>query len=267
VKIFFFGDVIGRPGREGLLKILPVLKTRHQPDFIIVNAENAAHGKGLTPKIAKEFWDAGMDVLTMGNHTFDRKEISEIINDPRVLRPANYPPGVAGHGHGVYKSRSGVPVAVVQLLGRIYMQLSDCPFQTINRLLPDLRRETPVIFVDMHAEISAEKGAMGWHLDGQVSAVVGTHTHVQTADERLLLQGTAFMTDAGPCGPRNSIIGGDIKNATQRFLTGLHVPLGVAGGDAQVCGCVIDVDENTGKARSIERIREIVSLPDIPAEK
>jgi metallophosphoesterase (TIGR00282 family) len=261
MKILFFGDVIGRVGREGLLKVLPALKETHQADLVIVNAENAAHGKGLTPAIAKTFWDAGIDVLTMGNHTFDRKDIGAIIDDPRILRPANYPDRVPGHGSCVVKSRDGIPVAVVQVMGRVHMQPIDSPFQVIDRILPELADRSKIIFVDMHAEITAEKGAMGWHLDGRVSAVIGTHTHVQTADERLLHKGTAFLSDAGPCGPINSIIGGDIKSSLERFLTGLHVPINVAEGDAQVCGCAVDIDETTGKARSITRIREMVPLP------
>lgn len=262
MNILFFGDVIGRSGRDGLETALPALKNRYQPDLIVVNAENAAHGKGLTPKLAEHFWGMGADVLTMGNHTFDRKEIGAIIDDPRLLRPANYPARVKGRGHGLFKTRSGKPVAVIQLMGRVHMQPIDSPFDVMDRLLPELRAATPVIFVDMHAEITAEKAAIAWHLDGRVSAVVGSHTHVQTADERVLPQGTAFITDAGPCGPWNSIIGGEIKPSLERFLTGVHSPLTMASGDAQVCGCAVDIDETSGRARSIERIRVHVPLPD-----
>jgi metallophosphoesterase (TIGR00282 family) len=261
VKILFFGDVIGRVGREGLLQVLPRLKQQHQPDLIIANAENAAHGKGLSPKIAEALWAEGVDVLTMGNHTFDRKEIGSIIDDPRILRPANYPVAVAGHGSGVFKSRSGIPVAVIQLMGRVYMPLTDCPFQTADREINKLRDQTAIIFVDVHAEITSEKAGLAWYLDGRVTAAVGSHTHVQTADERLLPGGTAFLTDAGACGPLNSIIGMDVPSAIKRFLTGLHSPMNVATGDALVCGCVLDVDEINGKARSITRIRELVTLP------
>jgi len=261
MKIFFFGDVIGRVGREGLLQVLPRLKQIHQPDFIIVNAENAAHGKGLSPKIAEELWAEGVDVLTMGNHTFDRKEIGAIMDDPRILRPANYPSAVAGHGSGIYKSRSGIPVAVLQLMGRVYMPLTDCPFQTADREMARLKEQAKIIFVDVHAEITSEKAGLAWHLDGRATAAIGSHTHVQTADERLLPGGTAFLTDAGACGPIDSIIGMDIPTALKRFLTGLHSPMNVATGDAMVCGCVIDVDETSGKARAITRLRERVALP------
>jgi len=268
MNILFFGDVIGRPGREGLAKVLPELRTRHQADFIIMNAENAAHGKGLTPRIAEELWGMGADVLTMGNHTYDRKEIFSILDDSRLLRPLNYPAAAAGHGSGIYRSRSGVPIMVLQIMGRVNMPvLLDCPFQAADQTLRRLKDQAPVVIVDLHTEATSETAALGWHLDGRVSAAVGTHTHVQTADERLLPKGTAFLTDCGACGPINSIIGMDIAPAMNRFLSGIPSPMVVAGGDAQVCGCVIDIDEKTGKARSISRIREIVSLPPSLPEK
>lgn len=268
MNILFFGDVIGRAGREGLSQALPRLRQQHEADFIIVNAENAAHGKGLTPRIAEELWGFGADVLTMGNHTFDRKEILGVIEDPRLLRPLNYPPGVQGRGSGLYKSRSGIPVAVIQAMGRVYMPLTDDPFRALDREIEKLSREAKVIVVDAHAEITAEKAALGWYLDGRVSAVIGTHTHVQTADERLLPGRTAFITDVGACGPRDSVIGAEIRSATDRFLTGRFGPLVVAGGDALVSGCVIDVDESTGKARSIQRIQDPVPLPPaLPEDK
>jgi hypothetical protein len=260
MKILFFGDIVGRAGREGLLNVLPRLKKIHQPDFIIANAENAAHGKGLSPKIAEELWAEGVDVLTMGNHTFDRKEIGAIIGDARILRPANYPAVVPGRGSGIFKSRSGVPIAVLQLMGRVYMPLTDCPFQTADREIPILKEQAKILLVDVHAEITSEKAGLAWYMDGRVTAAVGSHTHVQTADERILPAGTAFITDAGACGPLNSIIGMDIQEATKRFLTGLHSPMMVATGDALICGCLIDADETTGKARTIERLRELVPL-------
>lgn len=261
MKILFFGDVIGKVGREGLYAVLPRAKDTHHPDLIIVNAENAAHGKGLSPKIAEEMWEMGVDVLTMGNHTFDRKEIGAIIDDPRILRPANYPAAVPGHGSGVFKSRSGVAVGVLQVMGRVYMPMTDDPFRVADQELAKFQGQAKVIFVDVHAEITSEKAGLAWHLDGRASAVVGSHTHVQTADERILPGGTAFLTDAGACGPLDSIIGMDVKAALKRFYTGLHQPLTVATGDAMVCGCVVDVDEASGRARSITRIRELVPLP------
>jgi metallophosphoesterase (TIGR00282 family) len=266
MKLMFFGDVIGRPGREGLSNVLPALRQKHQPDFIIANAENSAHGKGLTPRIAEDLWGLGIDVLTMGNHTFDRKEIMTIIDDPRLIRPANYAPMIKGHGSGVFTSKSGIAVGVVQVMGRIYMPMTDCPFRAADREIAEMAKRTKIIFVDHHAEITAEKQALGYYLDGRASGVVGTHTHIQTADEQILPGGTAYLTDAGACGPHRSIIGADVKPATDRFLTGLYVPLTVAGGDAMICGCVIDIDENTGKARSIERLRELAELPSVLPE-
>ena len=261
MKIMFFGDIIGRPGREGLSQILPRLREKHKPDFIIANAENAAHGKGLTPRIAEDLWGLGIDVLTMGNHTLDKKDILTIMDDPRLLRPANYTGTFPGHGSGVFTARSGKKVAVLQVMGRVYMPLTDDPFQIADKHLESLRKETPIVFVDIHAEITSEKAALAWHMDGRISAAVGTHTHIQTADERLLPGGTAFLTDTGACGPLNSIIGMEVKAALSRFLTGVHTPLVVAEGDAMVCGVVIDVDDTSGKATHIERIRELVQLP------
>lgn len=266
MKILFFGDVIGRVGREGLATVLPMLQEKHQADLIIVNGENAAHGKGLTPKIAEDLWKQGVDVITLGNHSFDRKEIMPLIDDPRLLRPANYAPGVLGHGSGIFMSRSGIAVGVIQIMGRVYMPMTDCPFRTVDKEIETLKQKTKVIFVDLHAEITSEKSALGWYLDGRVSAAVGTHTHVQTADERILPSGTAYLTDVGACGPYNSIIGADVKSILNRFLTGLHSPLVVASGDAMICGCVVDVDETTGKARSIQRIAELVALPAVLSE-
>ncbi len=203
----------------------------------------------------------------MGNHTYDRKDIMTIIDEPRLLRPANYPVGVLGHGSGLFKSRMGIPIGVFQVMGRVHMPiLLDCPFKASDRVLEKLKAQTQVIVADVHTEATSETSALGWYLDGRISAVIGTHTHVQTADERILPKGTAFLTDAGACGPVNSIIGMEIPAALKRFLTGMNVPYAVASGDAQVCGCVIDVDESTGRARSIERIRDHVPLPETLAE-
>jgi 2',3'-cyclic-nucleotide 2'-phosphodiesterase len=261
MKLLFFGDIIGRVGREGLSQVLPQLREQYQADFIIANAENAAHGKGLTPRIAEDLWGQGIDVLTMGNHTLDKKDILDIIDNPRLLRPANYTQGFPGHGSGVFTSRSGIKVGVLQVMGRVYMPLTDDPFKIADKELQALRAQTPVIFVDIHAEITSEKAALAWHMDGQISAAVGSHTHVQTSDERLLPGGTAFLTDAGACGPLNSIIGMEVKVAMNRFLTGVFSPMVVADGDAMICGCAVDIDEKTGRARNIERIRRLVPLP------
>lgn len=266
MRILFLGDVIGRSGRDGLARVLPEWRQAHEPDLIIINAENAAHGKGLTPKTAAELWALGADVLTLGNHTFDRKEIRPLLDDPRLLRPANMPEGVPGRGAGVYASRAGVPVGVIQVMGRVHMQLSDCPFRALDREIERLRRETPVLFVDLHVEATSESVALGWYVDGRVSAAIGSHTHVQTADERILPGGTAYLTDAGACGPRDSVIGLSIPAAMDRFLTGIHQPFEVARGDALICGCLVTVDPATGKAERIERLQDVVECPASQAE-
>ena len=267
MKILFFGDVIGRAGREGLARALPRLRAEHAPEFIIVNAENAAHGKGLTPRVAEELWSLGIDVLTMGNHTFDRKEIMSIIDDPRLLRPANYPVGVLGRGAGIYTSRKGVAVGVIQVMGRVNMPLSDCPFQAADREIALMKDKAKVILMDLHVEATSEKAALGWHVAGRASAAIGTHTHVQTADERILPGGTAFLSDAGACGPRDSVIGMKIASAIERFRTGLHVPFSVGTGDALVCGCALDIDETTGLAHAITRFQELIPLDPVLFEE
>jgi metallophosphoesterase (TIGR00282 family) len=263
MRLLFLGDIIGRVGRKALSISLPALKERMQPDLIIANAENAAHGKGLTPRIAEELWDAGIHVLTLGNHSFDKKDILPLLDDPRVIRPANYPIAVPGHGSGVFSTKSGIPVGVIQLMGRVYMPQTDCPFQKADAILKEMAPQAKMIFVDMHAEITSEKAAMGWYLDGRVSAVIGSHTHIQTADERLFPNGTAFLTDVGACGPHNSIIGMDVRTAMNRFLTGIISPMVIAEGDAVICGCLIDIDERTGRANSIARVRESVPVPPL----
>jgi len=254
LKILFVGDIFGRPGRDAVRGWVPSLRRERGIDFAIGNAENAAGGRGLTASTAKELFDAGLDVLTLGNHTWDRSETEPLLADPRVLRPANYPAPLPGKGLGVYPV-GGRSVAVLQLMGRHNMASIDCPFQAADRLFKD--RPAPVVIVDMHAEATSEKQAMGWYLDGRASAVLGTHTHVQTADERVLPGGTAYIGDVGMAGPRDGIIGGDRAGAIKRFLTGVRVRLEVAEGDALFCGAVVEVDDASGRARSIERISKV----------
>jgi metallophosphoesterase (TIGR00282 family) len=251
LRILFVGDIYGRPGRDAVRHFVPLIRRDAGIDFAVGNVENAAGGRGLTEPVAKELFAAGLDVFTLGNHTWDRKETLPLLKDPRILRPANYPPSLAGRGLGIYPV-NGKNVAVLQVMGRHHMDNIDCPFRTADGLLKDLSAD--VVLVDMHADASSEKQAMGWYLDGRVSAVLGTHTHVQTADERVLPGGTAFIGDVGMAGPRDGVIGGDRVSALERFLTGVRVRLSVAEGDAQFCAVVVDVDERTGKARSIERI-------------
>jgi hypothetical protein len=259
LRILFVGDVYGRPGREAAAYFVPRIRREEGVDFAVANAENAAQGRGLTEKVAKELFSAGLDVLTMGNHTWDRKETVPLLADPRILRPANFPPGLPGRGIGAYDV-GGKTLWVLQVMGRNHMEAIDCPFRTADALLKETGAG-PVI-VDMHAETSSEKQAMGWHLDGRVAAVIGTHTHVQTADERLLPQGSAVIGDVGMAGPRDGIIGGDRENSLKRFLTGVRVRLEVAEGDAQFCAVIVDIDEATGRAKGISRINEVFERND-----
>ncbi len=235
--------------------MVPRLKRERGVDFVIGNGENAAGGRGLTPAVAQELFQTGVNVITMGNHTWDRPEIEPLLSEDRVLRPANYPPMLSGHGHAVF-SVGSIRLGVLQLMGRHNLANIDCPFRKADEILKAMKAD--LIFVDMHAEATSEKQAMGWYLDGRVGAVVGTHTHVQTADDRILPGGTAYLTDTGMTGPRDGIIGGNRDMSLRRLMNGVPIRVEVAEGDAQFCGCLLDLDETTGKARSIQRINEFV---------
>ena len=255
MKILFIGDTVAQAGRTIVRDHLRDLQKEYDVDLTILNCENAAAGFGVTPKIADEFFDWGVDVLTSGNHIWDKKEIFNYLNDhPRILRPANYPPDNPGRGVVVVKTRSGDDVAVINLQGRVFMPATDDPFRVADRELADLPQHIKVIFVDMHAEATSEKVAMGWHLDGRVSAVIGTHTHIPTADETILPGGTAYQTDAGMTGPFMSVIGVMKEHAIRRFLTQIPDKLESASLDARLNGVVIDVDSATGKAVRIARV-------------
>ncbi len=258
LRILFLGDIFGEPGRRAVTAKLPELKERLGIDFIIVNGENAAAGRGITPKIAIGLMRAGAAVVTTGDHVWDQNEIVEYMADePRLLRPLNYPNGTPGQGSVVLETEKG-KVAVLQAQGRTFTNPPlENPFLMVDQEVEKLRAETAVIFVDFHAEATSEKIAMGWHLDGRVSAVVGTHTHVQTADERILPSGTAFLCDAGMCGPRDSVIGSQIDPVLYRFKTGRPVRYGVAQGPVMVCGAWVEVDLATGRALRIERVAEV----------
>ncbi|MBI3332674.1 MAG: TIGR00282 family metallophosphoesterase [Candidatus Omnitrophica bacterium] len=257
MKILLIGDVVGAPGRDAVKALVPILKARHRIDFVIVNCENIAAGAGVTPKTAEELLSAGADMLTSGQHIWRYREIIPFLGqEPRLLRPANYPPAAPGFGAYVYNSRHGAPVGVLNLLGRVFMEPVDDPFRAADRWVEELRKKTPVILVDMHAEATSEKVAMGWYLDGRVSAVVGTHTHIQTADERILPKGTAYLTDLGMTGPYDSVIGREVEPVLGRFLTGLPSRYDVAKGNVLLCGALVELDPNTGKALKIERVRE-----------
>ena len=255
MNILMVGDVFGESGRAALAKHLPALRQQHAIDFCVVNIENAANGFGVTPLIARQALEQGADVLTSGNHIWDKKEIVEYITKENLLlRPANFPAGTPGVGYVTIKAGPH-KVAVLNLMGRVFMLPIDCPFQKANEIVPELRKETPIVLVDMHAEATSESVAMGWHLDGRVSAVVGTHRHVQTADERVLPGGTAYITDLGMTGPTDGVIGVDRELILQRFLSQMPIRFEPAKGPAALHGVIIVVDPDTGRASDIRRLR------------
>ncbi len=254
MKILFIGDVVGSPGRNMVSTYLPRLKKKYKPTFTIVNGENAAGGRGITEKIYRGFLESGAQVITMGNHTWDNREIFEFIDRaPKLVRPANYPEGTPGTGSTLVNI-NGVEVGVINLQGRTFLPAMDDPFRKADELIEEMRERTPVIFVDFHAETTSEKQAMGWYLDGRVTAVVGTHTHVQTADERILPGGTAYLTDAGMTGPYDGILGMEREAVINKFLTTMPVRFEVTKGREQLSGVFLTLDPKTGKATKIERI-------------
>jgi metallophosphoesterase (TIGR00282 family) len=255
VKILFVGDIIGRPGRQALSRELDRLVDRYCIDLVIANGENAAGGFGLTTETVKELFEIGVDCITSGNHIWDKKEqVPLVLANPRIIRPANYPEGAAGRGSMIVTTPGGVKVAVLNLEGRIFMKNLECPFRTADREIELLNQETAIIFVDFHAEATSEKSALGWYLDGRVSALIGTHTHVQTADERILPQGTAYLSDAGMTGSFDSVIGIGKEEAIRKFLTQLPVKFEIPKKDMRLNGVVVGIDEASGKAVSIERV-------------
>jgi hypothetical protein len=255
VKILVIGDIVGRPGRAIVQKTLVPLRDRHGIDLVVANCENVAGGAGVTPGTAEELFRAGVDVLTSGNHVWRKKEANELLKmDPRIVRPANYPNGAPGSGSTVVESLGGQKVGVLNVMGRVFMEPIDCPFRAAERELERLRLVTPVVVVDMHAEATSEKVAMGWFLDGKVSIVFGTHTHIPTADARVLPKGTGFITDVGMTGPYDSVIGRKVDQILDRFLKQVPVRSEVAEGNLQLHGLLADVDEKTGRARGVERL-------------
>ncbi len=255
MKVLFIGDIVGRPGRRILKAHLAQLQRDHDIDLTIANVENSAGGYGILPSIGQEILECGVDVMTSGNHIWDKREALEYIgSEERLLRPANYPAGAPGLGARIVRDAGGQEVGVLNLQGRVFMPLIDCPFQVAARELSELRRRTPLVFVDFHAEATSEKIAFGWHLDGQVTAVIGTHTHVPTADARILPGGTAYISDAGMTGPVDSVIGMKVKTSLERFLSGRNVRFEVAKGPCKLCGVVVEADQGSGKAISIRRL-------------
>jgi metallophosphoesterase (TIGR00282 family) len=255
VKVLFIGDIVGSPGRKIVHDRLADILTQRSIDLCIANGENSASGFGITPRLAEEIFSCGVEVITGGNHIWDRKEILDFFpHEPRLIRPANFPNGSPGKGHYVGQARNGVGYAVVNLQGRTFMTPLEDPFRTAERELAAIPSDLKVIIVDMHAEATSEKQAMGWFLDGKVSAVLGTHTHVATADNHVLPGGTAYITDVGMTGPHDSVIGMEKKPIVQRFLDSMPAKFTVAEGDVQMNTVQIDVDESTGHARAIDRI-------------
>lgn len=257
VTIFFIGDIVGKPGRIAIRELLPKLVAEHSPDVVIANGENAAGGFGITSEVADELKDLHVDVITTGNHIWDKKDIYEYLNrDKRLIRPANYPEGSPGAGFIVFECASGAKVGIINLIGRVFMDCVECPFRTGLALVKSIREATPVIFIDMHAEATSEKTAVANFLDGSVSAVIGTHTHVQTSDERILPNGTAYLTDAGMTGPIDSIIGIRKEIIIERFLTKMPAKFEVAAKNVELQGAIVTIDAKSGKAEKIVRIKE-----------
>ncbi len=262
MKIFFIGDVFGEPGRLALQKRLPDLRRELNLDFVIANVENAAHGRGVTPKIISELETAGVNAFTAGNHLWDNKEIIPFLERSKLLvRPANYNPSAPGQGSQVFDVYSGVRICVVSVEGqRLMGNAVDSPFRAVDREIERWTGKADLFVVDVHAETTSEKRAMGWYLDGRVAAVVGTHTHVQTADEEILPKGTAYITDLGMTGPYDSVIGLDKNAALTRFVKQMPASFTVASGDVRICGVFLDLDESGRRARKIQRIQERMSL-------
>jgi len=258
MNILFIGDVVGSPGRAAIKALLSKMKQKHDVDFVIANAENSAGGSGITPRTARDLFQSGCDVLTSGDHVWRRPEVVDLLNtNPAILRPANFPAGAPGRGSGVFRSAAGPCVGVVCLLGRVFVDaMVASPFLSVQEEIAELKKKTPIVIVDLHAEATSEKVAMGWFLDGQVTAVLGTHTHIPTADERVLPKGTAYITDVGMTGPYDSVIGRSKDKIIERFLTGLPTRFELGQKDVALCGALVEVDTDSGRALSIKRIRE-----------
>ncbi len=255
MKILFIGDIVGKPGRRVVAEKLDAVIAEYDIDLVIANCENAAAGFGITPALADGLFKTGAEVLTSGNHIWDKKDILPYLDSKaEIVRPANYPDGTPGHGIYVGTTSGGIPYAVMNLQGRVYLPAIDCPFRKADALIDEIPSDVRVRFVDFHAEVTSEKGALGWYLDGRVSAVVGTHTHIPTADERVLPQGTAYVTDVGMTGPYESVIGMEREASIQRFLHATPTHFEPAGGDVRFTAVVIGVDPKTGKAQSIQRL-------------
>lgn len=257
MKILFIGDIVGEPGRRAVKELLPRLRRELNVDMVIANGENAAGGSGITTATAQEIFNAGVDIMTSGDHLWDQKEVVNLLqNESRFVRPLNYPQGTPGQGSVVYQANNAAPVGIINLQGRTFMPDLDNPFTTIRAEVEKMRQKTNIIFVDFHAEATSEKAAIGRMLDGQVSAVIGTHTHVQTADEQIFPGGTAFLSDAGFTGPHESVIGREIEPIIKRFLTLQPQRFAVAEKNIKLQGALVEINAHTGKAEKIERVSE-----------
>jgi metallophosphoesterase (TIGR00282 family) len=255
LRVLFIGDIFGKPGRYASYHFLKEELAQYNVDFIIANGENSAGGKGITPQVAEELFDQGINVITGGNHIWSKKEIIEYINgQERLLRPLNYPKGVPGRGSGVFLAQGQYKIGVIHICGRVFMGNADCPFRTIAEEIDRIKRQTKIIIVDFHAEATSEKVAMGWFLDGKVSACIGTHTHIPTADARILPNGTAYITDIGMTGPYDSVIGVEKEEILYSFQTQMFARHKVAQHDVNLSAVLIDIDPLSGKASNIERI-------------
>jgi metallophosphoesterase (TIGR00282 family) len=255
MRLLFIGDIVGRPGRDLVQRGLPALVDAHRIDLVIANAENAAAGFGITREIGDQILGWGVDVMTSGNHIWDKKEAIDYIGaEPRLLRPANFPAGVPGNGTYLARTQDGRSAGIINVMGRVFMLAIDDPFAVVVREIDKLHERARIIFVDFHAEATSEKIAMGWHLDGKVTAVIGTHTHVQTADDRILPKGTAYLTDVGMTGPHDSVIGVEIAPVLGKFLNGMPARFETATGNPRLNAVVIEADEKTGLALDIERL-------------
>lgn len=258
MKILMIGDIVGSPGRDAVRTIVPQLRQREGVDFIIANAENAAGGTGVTPRIVNDLLNSGCNVMTAGDHIWRRREVFDIIDsETRLLRPLNLPDTTPGNGYYVYTAATGATIAVVSLLGQVFVDaMTRSPFLAIREILPALKQKTNTIVIDFHAEATSEKVAMGWFLDGEVSCVVGSHTHVQTADERLLPKGTAYISDMGMSGPHDSVIGRKKERIIERFLTGMPIRMELGTDDVRLQGVIVEIDESSGRSISIKRVNE-----------
>ncbi|MBI3744070.1 MAG: TIGR00282 family metallophosphoesterase [Chloroflexi bacterium] len=254
MRFLMMGDVVGSPGRRAVQKLVPELRDELKLDLVIANAENVAHGSGMTPETVQDLLEAGVDVLTSGNHALAKREIIPYLDSEMpIIRPLNYPPGSPGRGYVFYRG-----VLIVNVIGRVFMQAVDDPFRAMDRLLDEVGSRAKTIIVDCHTEATSEANGMGWYLNGRVSAVLGTHTHIGTVDARILPKGTAYITDIGMVGPRDSVIGNDVGESIQRFLTPMHIRLNVASGPVLFHSVVVEVDDETGRATSIKRVdREV----------